>query len=339
MKAAVFQGTGEIVVKERDLPEPEPGWVRLAVTNGGICGSDLHLLHGTLVPNRGIQPGHEIAAVVDAVGDGCAISSGTHVAVEPILGCRHCHCHYCNTGAANLCPETRLFGFALPGGLAEYLCVPEASLHALPPDLDRRAAALCEPLAVCVRGMRTGSIAPGTRVAILGAGSIGLLSILTARQAGAQEILITARYPHQQELARALGADQVFDSAEALLSAVGGQHADVVIETVGGSADTIRESVRVARTGGKVVMLGVFDGSPELPGFEFFQKELTLAASNCYGREQHVGDFALATELAVSHAEMLTNLVTHTFSLDQVADAFACADDKANRSIKVQIAS
>lgn len=335
MKAAVFQGTGSIGLKQRDIPETRAGWVRVAVTSAGICGSDLHLLHGKLAPNRGIQPGHEVTGIVDAIGDDCTIATGTKVALEPILGCHHCH--FCDTGSANLCPETQLFGFALPGGLAEYISVPESALHVLPTTLSNQAAALAEPVAVCVRGMRIGNIDPGDRVIILGAGSIGLLSILTARAAGASEVLITARYPHQQELARSLGADGVFDSAESLMAEVGEQHGDVVIETVGGSADTLTEAVQVARTGGRVVMLGVFDSDPKIPGFQFFQKELTLAASNCYGREANVGDFALATTLVEQNAGAIEPLVTHTFSLDQVADAFATADDKSTRSIKVQI--
>jgi len=335
MKAAIFQGTESIGIRQRDLPDTPPGWVRLAVTAAGICGSDLHLYHGNLGPNKGIQPGHEVTGIVDAVGDDCSISTGTRVALEPILGCHSCH--FCNVGAANLCPDTRLFGFALPGGLAEYVSVPEAALHVLPQDLNNKAAALCEPIAVCIRGMRIGDIAPGQRVVILGAGSIGLLSILTARAAGAAEVLITARHPHQQELAAALGADRIYPSAEALLKEIGEQHADVVLETVGGSADTVTEAVRVARTGGRIVMLGVFDSDPKLPGFQFFQKELTLAASNCYGREATVGDFALGTELVTAHAGLLEQLVTHTFALDQIAEAFATANDKSTRSIKVQI--
>jgi L-iditol 2-dehydrogenase len=293
-------------------------------------------MHGNLTPNRGIQPGHEITGIVDAVGDNCSISTGARVAVEPILGCHHCH--FCHTGSANLCVDTKLFGFALPGGLAEYVSVPEATLHTLPENLNAQVAALCEPMAVCVRGMRIGAIQPGSRVAILGAGTIGLCSIITARAAGAAEILITARHPHQQELARALGADAVFGNADDLLAQTGEQHVDVVIETVGGSANTLAEAVTVARTGGRLVMLGVFDSDPSLPGFAFFQKELTLAASNCYGRENaSAGDFALGTRLTCEHADVLQDLITHTFALDQVADAFATAEDKSTRSIKVQI--
>jgi threonine dehydrogenase-like Zn-dependent dehydrogenase len=335
VKAAVYGGRESIGVKERRLPEPEPGWVRIGVTAGGICGSDLHIYHAELGDPRGMQPGHEIAGVIDAVGDGAQLKTGTHVAVEPILGCGLCH--QCHVGRANLCGEVRLFGIALPGGLAEFVCVPEALVHVLPAGLSRSAAALSEPMAVCVRGARIGRISLGDRVAIIGAGTIGLLSILAAKHAGASEVLITARHPHQQALARALGADHVFDSAPALLGEIGDQHADVVVETVGGLTETLSEAVSIARTGGRISVLGVFAGSPTLPGMPFFSKELTLSASNCYSRESDQGDFALGARLAERHADLIEPVVTHTFALDEVSKAFATADDKSTRSIKVQI--
>jgi L-iditol 2-dehydrogenase len=335
MKAAIYSGKGAIGVKERSLPDPDPGWVRIGVTAGGICGSDLHIYHAALGDPTGMQPGHEVAGIIDAVGDGVSVSIGRHVAVEPILGCGGCH--QCHAGKANLCPDTRLFGIALPGGLAEYVCVPETLVHTLPDDLNRNAAALSEPLAVCVRGARIGRISIGDRVAIIGAGTIGLLSIITAREAGAAEVLITARHPHQQDLARALGADRVYADAGELLADVGDQFIDVVVETVGGETETLSESVRVARTGGRISLLGVFTGNPKLPGMPFFSKELTLAASNCYSRESDQGDFAVGTDLAAKHADLIEPLVTHTFSLDEVDRAFAAADDKSQRTIKVQI--
>ena len=150
MKAAVYGENGAIGVVDRALPEPKPGWVRIGVTAGGICGSDLHIMHQALGDPRGMQPGHEVAGIVDAVGDGVTIETGTHVAVEPILGCGGCH--HCHVGQANLCLDTRLFGIALPGGLAEYVCVPESLVHRLPTELSRASAGLAEPMAVCVRG-------------------------------------------------------------------------------------------------------------------------------------------------------------------------------------------
>lgn len=335
MKAAVFNDAGEIAVVERNLPEPKPGWVRLAITAVGICGSDLNLLYGHTGMSKGVQPGHEVAGIVDSIGDGVTLATGTPVTLEPLIGCGQCR--HCRTGLHNLCVQLRLCGFTRPGGMADFLTVPADALYAMPTSLPAHISALAEPMAVCVRGVRMARLDAGERVAILGAGSIGLLTILAARAAGAREILITARHPHQQALARALGADVVFDSGKALFDAVGPQHVDVVIETVGGRADTLGESVQLARSGGRIVMLGVFDHDPALPAFAFFQKELSLHASNCYGRECHHTDFGVATDLVAQHRDRLEPVVTHRFKLDQIDEAFATAADKSTHSIKVQV--
>lgn len=335
MRAAVFGDTGTIGIVDREAPEPRPGWVRLAVSAVGICGSDLNLLYAHRDTSRGVQPGHEVAGIVDAVGDGVELAAGTRVAVEPLVGCGQCA--FCRRGEHNLCPTLKLCGFTRPGGMAEFVNVPAAGLYPVAADIPPHVAALAEPMAVCVRGVRLGAIDLGERVAVLGCGSIGLLTIVAARAAGAGEVLATARYAHQRELALALGADAVFDDADTLLSAAGDQHVDVVVETVGGHADTLTEAVRVARNGGRIVMLGVFEGTPGLPAFDFFRKELVLRASNCYGRERHEPDFALATRLVSAHRADVEPLVTHRFKLDEVARAFATAADKKSRSIKVQV--
>jgi threonine dehydrogenase-like Zn-dependent dehydrogenase len=335
MRAAVFGDTGRIGVVDRQAPEPRPGWVRLAVTATGICGSDLNLLYAHGDASRGVQPGHEVAGVIDAVGDGVTWDTGLAVALEPLVPCGECG--YCRRGVRNLCPSLKLCGFTRPGGLAELVHVPADALHPLPAALPAGVGALAEPMAVCVRGVRLAEIGLGDRVAVLGCGSIGALTVLAARAAGAAEVLATARYPHQREQALALGADAVFDDADALLAAVGEDHVDAVVETVGGHADTLSEAVRVARPGGRILMLGVFEGAPRLQAFEFFRKELSLKASNCYGRECHEGDFALAVRLVSERRDAVEPLITHRFKLDQVAEAFATAADKQARSIKVQV--
>jgi threonine dehydrogenase-like Zn-dependent dehydrogenase len=335
MKAAVYRARSDIRVEERSLPEPPPGWVRIAVSSAGICGSDLHTFDSAFGDPAGMQPGHEMAGVVDAVGHGCSIDTGSHVAVEPLVACGDCG--YCHAGKTNLCRTIAFIGFDHPGGLAEYVLAPEHALHELPPDLNPSAAALAEPMAVCVRGTHIAQIGRGDRVAIVGAGTIGLLSILTAREAGASEVFIAARHPHQQELALSLGADAAFGSSAQLIDEAGDDHIDVVLETVGGEADTLAESVTIARRGGRISVLGLFTGSVDLPGPAFFFKELTVAASNCYSRERGVGDFAQGTQLAAVHAERIEPIVTHTFTLDRVAEAFDVAGNKSTGAVKVHI--
>lgn len=334
MKAAIIRRRGIIEITDRPVPEPPPGCARIATAVVGICGSDLHLLNGRLAESAGLQPGHEVAGTIDAVGDGVDLSVGTRVVLEPIHGCSTCF--QCRTGRHNLCESSRIFGVTAPGGMAEFLSVPAQCLHVLPPEVDFELAALAEPLAVAVRAARLGGVGPRDRVVVLGAGTVGLMSVLAARTAGAREILVTARYPRQAELALSLGAETTFADAAALIKAGSGA-ADVVIETVGGQAETISESVATARRGGKIVMLGVFHGAPALPARAFMQKELTLLGSNCYGRERVVGDFALATRLLVGHRWELRPMVTHRFKLDQIAQAYATAADKTAGAIKVQM--
>lgn len=221
--------------------------------------------------------------------------------------------------------------------MADYFDVPAACLHVLPDALDDNVAALCEPMAVCVRGVRLGGVGIGDRVAVLGAGTIGLLSILVARNAGASEVFVTARYPRQAELARALGATRVYEDRDALLDELGDQLVDVVIETVGGHADTVAEAVSIARPGATIAVLGVFAGSASFPGLDFIGRELTMVGSSCYARDRRVGDFALATDLTIAHENQLPELVSHRFALDQVVDAFAAAADKSGGAIKVQV--
>jgi len=317
------------------MPEPAPGWVRVAVTAVGICGTDLHIYGGMLGDVSGLQPGHEVAGVIDAIGDGVMLATGTKVALEPLTACGHCF--QCGTGHRNRCPEHRLFGVTARGGMTEFMSVPAECLHPLPADLNDNVAALAEPMAVCVRGVRLGGVGLGDRVAVLGAGSIGALSVLAAREAGAGEIFVTARYPHQAALAQALGATRVFATIEQMTEALGTASMDVVIETVGGRANSLTEAVNVAGRGATIAMLGVFEGSPGIPGLTFAERELTLVGSYCYARAARVGDFALATSLLSKYRTELPELVTHRFKLDQVASAYAAAGDKKSGSIKVQI--
>ena len=145
------------------------------------------------------------------------------------------------------------------------------------------------------------------------------------------------RYPRQAELARALGATEVFPNGEAMVKEIGDQLVEVVIETVGGTADTLAEASSIARPGGRVVILGVFEGAPALPALNITARELTMVGSNCYAKDGRVGDFGLATEQVVDHSELLKELVTHRFPLDQVGAAFAAAGDKSAGTIKVQV--
>lgn len=336
MRAATFMGPGKVGLAEYAAEEPRPGWVRIAVSAVGICGSDLHLMAAHVFPNEGMRPGHELSGFIDALGDGVTgFETGQLVTAEPLMGCESCY--HCRHGYRNRCPDFNIFGLHSPGAIAEYFNVPADLVFPLDRSLDVSVAALVEPMAVSYRGVRLGKVQIGDRVAVIGSGTIGLMAILAAKEAGAAEIHATARYPKQAELARLLGADHVHANGQDLLAAVGNQHIDVAVETVGGTGDTIAESVRLARPGGMVVMLGIFEGNAGVPGFEFAVRELTLVGSSCYGRERPEADFGSAIRIVQQNRTPLAELVTHRFGLDQVPAAFATAADKTSGSVKVQI--
>jgi L-iditol 2-dehydrogenase len=336
MRAAVWNDKGTLDVAERPVPEPRAGWVRVAVRAVGICGTDLHFYRGSFPSPAGLIPGHEVAGVVDLAGEGAEVKAGTPVAVEPLVGCGRCS--QCLTGYYNRCPKRKLLGVDGRGGLADYMIAPASSLLALPDDIPVDAGSLVEPVAVCVRGARLGEVGLGSRVVVLGGGSIGLLSIVTARAAGAREVHVSARHESQRERARALGADGVHESADQAIRALGDNAVDVVIETVGGKARTLGEAVRLVRPGGVVSMLGVFAGDVPLPGLDFSLKEVRLVGSNCYARFGASTDFAAAIGLVRARLADVRSVVTHRFALGQVNEAFAAAADKATGSIKVTIA-
>ena len=318
--------------------EPGPGEARVRLEACGICGTDLHFRGAGLWPAEH-TPGHEMIGRVELLGDAASGPAiGTRVAVEPLRGCGDCG--LCQGGRVNLCPRLALYGIHLAGGFAEEICVPAERLHPLPESLPMAVAAMTEPVAVCVHGLRQGGLAKGQRVLVLGAGTIGLLSVAAARALGAGEVWISARHPHQAERARALGAHRVLEESEASPARLAAQaeeaEIDLVLETVGGSADTLEAGVAAVRPGGTLAVLGLFD-QISLPPFPLLLKETRLAWSNCYAQGPPHCDFRDAIELLEAERDDLEALATHAMPLAQIESAFAVANDKGSGAVKVTL--
>ena len=325
--------TGRVNVVEAHVHDPASGEVRIAVRRCGICGSDLHWFHGRMaVPS--VCPGHEISGVVEATGpstDGWA--EGDRVTVEPLVRCRRCP--LCARGDYHLCRKLGIHGVTLPGGMASSLVVPTYSLHALPDVVDFEVGALAEPLAVAVHAMRLGAVGSGSNVMILGAGTIGLLSVVAAKYIGAEFIAITARHQQQRTLAQRLGANQVLASDRTRDVE---QRPQAVIETVGGTAPTVDDAVRSVARGGTVVITGLFDGTPTFDPLVMLMKEVRLVGSNTYNRPAgEPSDFEIAIEILSDRKQELRELVTHLFPLEQAQQAFETASDKSTGAVKVML--
>jgi (R,R)-butanediol dehydrogenase / meso-butanediol dehydrogenase / diacetyl reductase len=331
---ARYDGVGRIGIRETPDESPAAGEVRVRIERCGICGSDLHSFrgHSELPP---CCPGHEMSGVIDAVGAGArGVREGDRVAVEPLSRCGKCR--HCTSGNYHLCGRLMLFGVGAPGGMASHVHVPDYALFPLPSSLDFELGALAEPMAVTIHAARLGGIKRGSRVLVLGAGTIGLVAAAAARHLGASYVAISARHPQQKELALDLGVDEVLDP-ERLRTA--GEKPDVVLETVGGTATTIADGTLAVARGGTIVMIGLFEKTPVFDPGVMILKEVRLVGSMVYNRPATGGaDFDVALECIADQADALRGLVTHTFPLTDVQRAFETAADKSSGAVKVMLA-
>ncbi len=318
-----------VEVVEVTPPELPPDWVRLRVAACGICGTDLHLWRRELAPPVGIAPGHEMTGTPLAGPRGLA--DGLY-AVEPIHVCGVCD--FCVSGRRQLCEKLAIIGVMRPGGLADFVDVPAYAVHRVHPSVSPLVASFAEPLAVCVRGISLANLSDDSRVLVIGAGAIGLVSGLLARDR-AREVAITARYPQQREAARQLGLTPL---AEGEVKAwLKDAQPDVVIETVGGHATTLLDATRWCRAGGRIVVLGIFSQRTELSAYNIATRELEIVGSNMYGAGRRGPQFRTAVELLPRYAAELSKLQTHQFGLGQIEEALRCAGDKTSGAIKVTV--
>jgi L-iditol 2-dehydrogenase len=341
MLAGIYRGRGQVRAESVAVREPGPGQVRLRVEACGLCGSDLHIYHSE--PDRvraGMTLGHEIVGIVEAVGEGVDHwRIGDRATVEPLLSCGRCE--QCSAGFDNRCRDYALLGLHRPGGFAERVVVDARRLYVVPASLDRRVAALAEPVAVCVHGLRLGRFDPGEPLLVLGAGSIGILTVAVARLWGASEIAITARHAHQARIARDLGATVTLDPISIRAVAAGATASSLsfplVVETVGGHADTLLDASAAVAPGGRIVVLGVFQAEVRLDPWPLLFKEASLTWSLCYTRPTGGADFEEAVRLLSVHPEVFARVLTHQVPLAEIDRAFALADDKSSGAVKVTV--
>jgi L-iditol 2-dehydrogenase len=256
--------------------------------------------------------------------------------VEPSFPCRTCE--FCGAGRYNICPHLRFMG--LPptrGAYAEYAAVPYDFAHPVPETMSADAAAMVEPLAVGVHAVELAELRPGDTVAVLGLGSIGLLTAAAARISGAGTVYGTDLLPYRLERSRDYGVDVginagELDPIEAIRGATNGRGVDVVFEAAG-AVETPRQAVDLVKPGGVVVMIGISD-QEEIPlGFTpARRKEIVLKWCRRFVR-----NFPRAIELASSGSLDLDALVTHRFPLEKTGDAFELVASYADGVVKATI--
>jgi len=342
MQAGVYAGPGRMAVESRPIPRPGAGEVLVRVRACGICGSDLSALHAQppFLPH-GLILGHEASGIVQAVGkDVSGYSGGERVVIEPLLSCGTCS--YCASGRDSICRSLEILGVHTDGAFAEYVVAPARRLYRIPDEMDYRLASLTEPAAIAVHGLRVGGFRPGARILVLGAGMIGLATVAAARAWGAGEILLTARYPHQAELGRALGATQVLSEQESTREALDRlgieRPIEMVVETVGGHADTLTLAGAAIAPGGTAAILGLWFEPAPIDALTLIHKEARLQFANCYyTRESGKSDFEEAMRLIAKNPSLWSAMSTHFVPLDQINQGFELASAKKTGAVKVTV--
>lgn len=367
-----------------DVPEPalpNPEWVRISPTLAGICGSDLATICAKGTPylspvtSMPFVMGHEVVGVVTHVGAAVTRAQvGDRVVLQPALGCAvrgiEPKCAACANGNAALCSNVSRgviaagiqTGFCRDtgGGFSETLVAHESQVHTVPPEIPDEAAVLIEPFSCALHAALRVSLEKGQTALVIGCGSIGLLTIAALRATGCPaRIVAVARYDHQRQLAKELGADEMLDSPRKLAEryslwaeslgakvhaaqigkpmVIGG--ADAVFDCVA-SSESIEDGVRFTRSGGTFALVGM-PGMPRgVDWTPIWFKELTVRASYAYGREgsrDGRDTFEIAIELMKGLVPKLVKLVGRPFPLREykaaIQQALATGQSKVVKTV------
>jgi 2-desacetyl-2-hydroxyethyl bacteriochlorophyllide A dehydrogenase len=350
MKAALLRSTGHLVVEELPIPVPDEGWVRVRTQATGICGSDLHMYTGNhpwMAPDSPMLAtalnkvyGHEVAGIVDAVGPGVsAVAVGDRVALEGIVPCLNCE--YCRVGQFQICSNLNHLGVHYPGGFAEYLLLPSRYVHRLPDNVTFEEGALLDVLVVGVHAVHVAKVSMADRVAVIGAGPIGIAIACAAKRAGARRVFVVAKHPIQQELVQSVGGldvvDAAGDPAARVLEETGALGVDCVIEGIGYKASSMNIALAMLRKGGRIVFTGVFEEPVALNFGELLIKEATISASHAFGMWDLVPELDIAMDMLSRREFPAGQLITHRFPIDQINEAFRAKLEHPDTTVKAAI--
>jgi 2-desacetyl-2-hydroxyethyl bacteriochlorophyllide A dehydrogenase len=315
-------------------PEPGPHDALVATRAVGICGSDLHALAGSHpFISLPFFPGHEVVGVVEEIGSEVTeVAVGDRILAEANLVCGRCV--YCRSGRYNLCENLKVLGCQTGGAMADRFTIAANRLHPSPEALTDSDAALVEPLSTATHAMRAVGDMRGRTVAVLGGGTVGLLSSIAALDAGARAVAVTDLQPEKRELAIKLGAAGAVDgsSPEAVsqVKEVLGGRPDVIFDCVAIQA-SISQAVELALKGGTVIVVGVPVAGVSIPLPLVQDREVRIQGSAMYVREDVVG----AIDLMERGVVPTEQIVTLTLPLERADDAFAAA--RSGEHVKVHL--
>ncbi len=336
MKAIRINQPGDIAIVELPVPAIEaPTQVLVQVKYVGICGSDLHILHGSnpFVTYPRIF-GHEMAGEV--VGTGAEVTrlkAGDHVILEPIRYCGKCYA--CTHGEPNVCEHLKVSGVHVEGAASEYLVAEEKQLHKISPAVPWKTAVLTEPLTIGSQACERGRVGRGDTVLISGAGTIGLCALLNAKLRGAT-CIITDVVEDKLVYARSLGADRTInvageDMAQAVRQMVGETGINVYIDAVG-LAGAVEQALDLIAPAGRIVLLGFGTEVVRVPFLSMTKKQTELLGSRLQANQ-----FPGVIRNIEENRFPLDGFVNCEYDLEQAKEAFEYAQAHAGEYRKLII--
>lgn len=325
MRAAAYMGNGTIRVEEREPLAPGPGQVQLDVAYVGICGTDLHIMHGAMDGRVRIPAviGHEMSGTVAAAGEGVSeYAPGDPVTVMPLDWCGRCPA--CRAGHQHVCQNLVFVGIDSAGAMQQSWTVPERLLVRLPAGLGLEHGALSEPVAVAVHDVRRGEVQRGERVLVVGGGPIGLLIASVAAAEGA-EVLLTEPNEFRRSVAQRLGlrtGDPAGGDVEAdVRSWTGGAGVDVAFD-VSGSPAGLRTATHALRVRGRLVIVAIHNQPVPVDMFRVFWRELEIIGARVYERR----DFERAVQMLAAGEIPAAQLISAVEPLERAAEAFSALE-------------
>ena len=337
MLKQLMTAPGQIAFQDVETPTAGPDQVQIKIMKIGVCGSDIHVYHGnhpfTQYP---VTQGHEASGRIVALGEGVTgLRVGQKVTVEPQVFCGECY--PCRHGKYNLCEKLKVMGFQTTGMASEYFVADASKVTPLPDDMTFNEGAMIEPLAVTVHAVKRAGDIHGSKVAVLGAGPIGILLAQTAKAMGAIQTLITDVSDFRLDLARKCGVDAAVNTktmnfGEAMVKLFGPDKADVIYDCAGNDI-TMNQAISEARKGSTIILVAVFAGMANMNLAVLNDHELDLNTSMMYRHE----DYEDAIRLVGENKIQLHPLMSKHFAFKDYLEAYNYIDQNRETSMKILI--
>lgn len=334
MKALCVQSPNNIQIEERPLPViTSPTEVLIRVKAAGICGSDVHIYHGTSsVATYPRVIGHEIAGEVIETGAGVSgFFTGDRVVMDPVISCGTCY--QCRIGRRNVCSRLQVRSVHVDGGYQEYLVLPQESIYPIPPHLSWEEAVLIEPFTIAAQVCSRAGISQDDSVFIMGAGPVGLSILKMAKLYGAT-CFVSDVVDYKLAFARQYGADtclhaQQVDVREEILHLTAGNGATVVIDAAC-TPSSFGQALTCVCAAGRVITLG-FDSKPSA----ISQLSITAREIDVRGSRLHNDKFPVVIEYFKSGKLEVKDMITHRFHFTDIHQALRVVEDPAVEKGKV----